>query len=56
MNEKFETMSIQEAVDYCYQLKSNGKCEFTEREFECLIFLLKDETIKPKDLPNYGIV
>lgn len=54
------TMSVEEALDYCYKNKEEyirgfDKISVGVRQFECLIEILESGTIKPKDLPDYGM-
>lgn len=50
-----EDMTAEEAIEYCYELRSRGEIDMSCREFECLIDILESEFITPKDLPKYGI-
>ena len=53
-------MNKQEAIDYCYRHKDQWISDFGcitdgARAFECLIVILEEETIKPEELPSYGM-
>ena len=50
-------MSVDEAVDYCYAHKAEylQGSGLGDREFECLISILEENTIKPEQLPEYGM-
>ena len=56
----FTTMTVDEAVDYCYKHKDEYIRDFNKisegiRSFDCLIVILEEGTIKPTDLPAYGM-
>lgn len=57
----FENMTVEEAIQYCYKYANDYKAEMYEcgedgeRAFECLIEILENGTIQPKDLPDYGM-
>lgn len=57
----FEKMTKEEAIKYCYKYSNEFKAEMYEcgengeRQFQCLISLLENETIHPKDLLSYGM-
>ena len=60
LNRIFETMTLSEALDYCYDHEDDFIRDFDSisegtRQFECLITILEYETIKPVDLPDYGM-
>ena len=54
-------MTKEEALEYCYKHENEFKhdmydCgENGERQFECLIEILEDGTIKPEELKDYGM-
>ncbi len=54
MSKIFETMTKEEAIEYCYKHENEFKSdcysvsENGERMFECLIGILEDRTIKPR--------
>ena len=57
---KFENMSTDEAIRYCYDhhdeyIRGFDKVSEGIRAFDCLIAILENETIKPTDLPKYGM-
>lgn len=54
----FETMTKEEALEYCYMHRKqyiHDAVEDGERLFDCLIYILEEGSIQPKDLPNYGM-
>lgn len=51
----FEKMTIQEAVQYCHRHANEFKAENGERQFDCLVTAIKSGTIKPAELPSYGM-
>lgn len=56
----FEKMTVEEAVDYCYDHKNefvtdSGDVDDGIRQFDCLISILESGTIKPSQLPEYGM-
>ena len=56
----FENMTTQEAIEYCYRHKDDYIRSFDQidegmRQFECLIPLVEDGTVKPEALPDYGM-
>ena len=50
-------MSVDEAVEYCYEHKNEylEASGLGDREFDCLISILEEKTIKPEQLPEYGM-
>lgn len=50
----FEKMTNDEAVEYCYKHEKQYVYENDQRAFDCLVEIL-DGTIKPKELPDYGM-
>ncbi|MDD4779113.1 MAG: hypothetical protein PHT02_00720 [Tissierellia bacterium] len=54
-------MNKEEAINYCYLHKNEylsdlyAYGENGERQFECLIAILEDGTIEPKELKKYGM-
>lgn len=54
-------MTKQEAIDYCYLHENEFKADAYEsgengqEQFDCLIVLLEDGTIKPEELADYGM-
>lgn len=54
-------MTLEEAISYCFRHANEFKAkmyeagENGERQFECLIGMLEEETIQPNELPNYGM-
>jgi len=61
MENIFEKMTKEEAIKYCYKHSNEFKSEMYrsgengERQFECLISILEDDIIQPKELPDYGM-
>ena len=60
MENKFENMSVDEAIRYCYDnrdeyIRGFDKISEGIRGFDCLIEILEHGTIKPVDLPKYGM-
>jgi hypothetical protein len=57
----FEQMTKEEAIKYCYKNANKFKAEMYkdgengERQFECLISILTSGSIKPSELPDYGM-
>lgn len=56
----FEKMTIKEAVEYCYENRDEFIIDFGSvdeglRQFDCLISILEDGTIKPSQLHEYGM-
>jgi hypothetical protein len=56
----FKTMTIEEAVTYCYEHKNDyikdcGDVSEGMEEFECLISCLESGDINPTELPDYGM-
>lgn len=61
MSRILDTMTVAEAVAYCYKHRNRfisetyaAGAEGTEA-FECLIEILESGTIKPNQLPEYGM-
>lgn len=55
---KFQNMTIDEALDYCYKHKEEyfkGLGSDAQREWECLLGNIEDGVIKTVDLPAYGM-
>lgn len=54
-------MTIDEAIKYCYEherefINDLNDCgEEGEEQFSCLLVLLKNKTIKPSELKDYGM-
>lgn len=54
-------MTKKEALEYCYKHANKFKAEMYEsgengeRQFDCLIEILKSGVIGPKELPSYGM-
>jgi hypothetical protein len=56
----FKTMTIEEAIDYCYEHKNDyiKDCDDVSEgmeQFECLISCLESGHINPTELPDYGM-
>jgi hypothetical protein len=57
----FATMTKEEALEYCYRHKNKfiRDCydanEDGVRMFDCLIAIVRDGTIEPSELPEYGM-
>lgn len=57
----FETMTVDEAIKYCYEHEDEYIRECFDsisegvRAFECLISILEGGTITPSQLPEYGM-
>lgn len=57
----FDTMTVDDAIKYCYKHRSRFLSELYEvgedgvEQFDCLIVILEDGTIKPSQLPEYGM-
>lgn len=56
----FKEMTIEEAVDYCYEHQDKYVREYDTvsegmEQFECLIVILESGTIAPEELPVYGM-
>jgi hypothetical protein len=56
----FQTMTLEEAINYCYEHQDQYVREYDTvsegmRQFECLITILEDGTITPAELPTYGM-
>jgi hypothetical protein len=51
----FDTMTVDEAINYCYKHQKEYDRDVGRREFDCLIAILEDGTIKPSQLPEYGM-
>ena len=57
----FKTMSVEDAIKYCYKHEAEYKydisdsCPDSEKLFNSLISILEDGTIKPSELPDYGM-
>ena len=58
---KFETMTKEEAIRYCYEHENQFKSDCYAdgydgvRQFDCLISILEYNTITPSELPDYGM-
>ena len=57
-NTNFEAMTTKQAIHYCNEhkdeyIKDNGSDG--QRQFDCLITILECGTIKPSELPDYGM-
>lgn len=53
-------MTIKEALDYCYKHRDEYIKDFDSvddgvRQFDCLIVIVEDGTIKPEQLSEYGM-
>ena len=60
VSNRFSSMTRDEAIQYCYQHKDDYIRDFDSvsegvRQFDCLIAILEYGTIKPTDLPQYGM-
>ncbi len=61
MGNIFGTMTIDEALAYCYKHRKKYISELYEageegtEQFDCLIAMLTSGTIKPSQLPEYGM-
>ncbi len=61
MSNIFDTMTKKEAIGYCHEHANEYKSDLYadgingERHFDCLIELLKSDTITGADLPEYGM-
>lgn len=51
----FETMTVDEAINYCYRHQKDYDGDVGRREFDCLIDILESGTIRPSELPDYGM-
>lgn len=51
----FDTMTVDEAIAYCYKHQKEYDGDVGRREFDCLIEILESGTIKPCQLSEYGI-
>lgn len=51
----FDTMTVDEAIDYCYKHQKQYEGDVGGREFDCLIAIIECGTIKPSQLPEYGM-
>ena len=53
----FQDMSLEEALDYCYEHKAQylKSSEEGEEEFNCLVSCLESGHILPSQLPEYGM-
>ena len=57
----FNTMTKDEAIQYCYQHEQQYKSDMYGigedgvEQFGCLIMILESDTIKPSELPSYGM-
>lgn len=53
-------MTKEEALEYCYKhrdqyIRDADSINEGIRQFDCLISILEDGTIKPEQLPEYGM-
>ncbi len=60
LDNKFTNLTKAEALDYCYKHKNEYIKDFDSvsegiRAFDCLIEILESGTIKPSQLPEYGM-
>jgi hypothetical protein len=61
MENIFEAMTKEEAVKYCYKHRNQfisdlyAAGEDGNEQFDCLISILESGTIKPSELPDYGM-
>lgn len=55
MNELFNNMTIEEAINYSYKHHKDYIHDVGQREFYCLVASLESGHIKPNELPNYGM-
>ena len=56
--DKFATMTKSEAIQYCYNHEDDFLRDYSkggQRAFGCLISILENNTISPKELPDYGM-
>jgi len=56
----FEKMTVEEAIDYCYEhqnayLKTFDNYAEGKRQFECLIEIIDLKVVPPSYLPKYGM-
>lgn len=51
----FDTMSLKDALSYCYVHRKEFIAEQSQESFDCLIVILEDGTIHPANLPEYGM-
>lgn len=57
----FSSMTAQQAVDYCYKYRKEflrdayASGEDGVQQFECLIVIIESGTVKPSELPSYGM-
>lgn len=54
----FENMTKQQALDYCYKHEKEFKRDAEDdgaEQFSCLIEIIREGTIEPKELPDYGM-
>jgi hypothetical protein len=51
----FDTMSLKDALSYCYAHRKEFVAEQSQESFDCLIVILEDGTILPANLPEYGM-
>ena len=55
MNELFNNMTLEEAINYSYKHQNEYVHDVGQREFDCLISCLESGHIKPDTLPDYGM-
>ena len=61
MTKIFDSMSKEEALSYCYKHRNQyisdlyAAGEDGVEQFDCLIGILESGTIKPSELPEYGM-
>lgn len=55
MNELFNNMTKEEAIEYSYKHQKDYDHDVGQREFDCLIACLESGHIKPNELPDYGM-
>ena len=53
--EYFSAMTIEQALQYCYKHEKVYVFETDQRTFDCLIAIVENGTIKPSQLPEYGM-
>lgn len=61
MNTKFDDMSVEDALAYCYKHEKQYKSDLYasgedgDELFSCLISIIDEGTISPSELPSYGM-
>lgn len=54
-SEYFKILTVPEALQYCYAHEKQYVSETDRRTFDCLITIVETGTIKPAQLPEYGM-